>query len=363
MYLKKKVPARERVQEPEANKYKGNTIPSRTFRYLQYLTDNEAVVDHSKQLSQTPEPTFEIAQPKIMGVNNQSKKTMSVSSMASTFSNPSSQPGPVRVLNPSSQTVTYQTYESQNAYPAMNSQNAYVQNFHNQNSSQFANFISAPQNPISNLPAAYESKTQIVTTSRQVESSPVSSFTTSVVQSNPETFQTASVEEFSMPKYSNELNSSSFIKQTTSTFSTQQTTSSDSHDNLVTYKEVKKTKEETEDGVVKETVEVREVTQVKENSPIRLEVSANELAVEDFDAHEPATESFLASSMNENDFTNETNYNFNPFANYEQKGGGSDSNIQSGNYSLLLYYKIFISKVLLNLTLQKFKNFRGHLHY
>ena len=41
------MPARERDQEAGPSKYRGTNIPSKSFKYLQYLTDNEAVIDNT----------------------------------------------------------------------------------------------------------------------------------------------------------------------------------------------------------------------------------------------------------------------------------------------------------------------------
>lgn len=48
------VPAREREQESEAPRYKGHQIPSKTFRYLQYLTETESVIQQSPKQPANP---------------------------------------------------------------------------------------------------------------------------------------------------------------------------------------------------------------------------------------------------------------------------------------------------------------------
>lgn len=48
-----KPPARERDQEPTVPKYKGTNIPSKTFKYLQYITQNELVTNVSSKNAPT----------------------------------------------------------------------------------------------------------------------------------------------------------------------------------------------------------------------------------------------------------------------------------------------------------------------
>ncbi len=44
-----KVPARERDQENELQKYKGASIPSKTFKFLQHLTQDQITLDETVQ--------------------------------------------------------------------------------------------------------------------------------------------------------------------------------------------------------------------------------------------------------------------------------------------------------------------------
>lgn len=63
------MPARERDQEDQPTKYRGTNIPSKTFKYLQYLTQNELVTDekppnqphgpsHGQMTQQPHDPTL-----------------------------------------------------------------------------------------------------------------------------------------------------------------------------------------------------------------------------------------------------------------------------------------------------------------
>jgi hypothetical protein len=62
-----KPPARERDQEAGPTKYKGTNIPSKTFKYLQYLTQNELVTNSTSSAAthvpnQQPAPVLKTAQ-------------------------------------------------------------------------------------------------------------------------------------------------------------------------------------------------------------------------------------------------------------------------------------------------------------
>ncbi|RNA40089.1 hypothetical protein BpHYR1_005980 [Brachionus plicatilis] len=72
--LYQKVPARERDQEPPISRYKGNHIPSKTFKYLQYITQNESqsTSTTSTTTSQHAEPVIQTAQVQV-ATSNQTK--------------------------------------------------------------------------------------------------------------------------------------------------------------------------------------------------------------------------------------------------------------------------------------------------
>ncbi|CAF0832367.1 unnamed protein product [Brachionus calyciflorus] len=67
-----KPPAREREQEPPVSKYKGNHIPSKTFKYLQYITQNET--DNSQTKTQSNESQIQQAQVQIATTNNSNQQ-------------------------------------------------------------------------------------------------------------------------------------------------------------------------------------------------------------------------------------------------------------------------------------------------
>lgn len=75
--LYQKVPARERDQEPPVSRYKGNHIPSKTFKYLQYITQNEAQsTSTNEKTTQNSEPVIQTTQVHV-ATSNQTKSQVS----------------------------------------------------------------------------------------------------------------------------------------------------------------------------------------------------------------------------------------------------------------------------------------------
>lgn len=77
--LYQKVPARERDQEPPVSRYKGNHIPSKTFKYLQYITQNESQstsTSTTTTTTQNAEPVIQTAQVQV-ATSNQTKSQVS----------------------------------------------------------------------------------------------------------------------------------------------------------------------------------------------------------------------------------------------------------------------------------------------
>ena len=97
------VPARERDQESDVPKYKGNQIPSKTFRYLQYLTETESVIQQSPKKSANPSEPVNSSTVTPQATSTSTNQATFLNETSSSFANSSNDNTRVQVLTSNEQ--------------------------------------------------------------------------------------------------------------------------------------------------------------------------------------------------------------------------------------------------------------------